>query len=107
MIAVDSGQLMVIDPCYLKYWKDKSDVEKPHKDLCYEVLSKKPGHFVQLNFDNSLNAAVVSRTGSDGFYQVIGECDDHNRLTKISVILDSDEWDKIKDIIKTQEVVDS
>jgi hypothetical protein len=47
--AVDSGQLMVIDPCYCKYWEDKRakrldekfGIEREkHPDLEYGIACK-------------------------------------------------------------------
>ncbi len=69
-VGVDSGTLIVIDPCYLKHWGSGE-----HPDLSEEGMraALEAGRD-QLNFENGNAAAVVIKGfGGDGVYPVLVE----------------------------------
>jgi len=73
--AVDSGQLILIDPCYLKEWKDDEFSSKKHKGKYKETgkLSYSEACAITMNRTaGTINkCAVVTNTGyGDGFYPV-------------------------------------
>jgi hypothetical protein len=82
MFGVDSGQVMIGDPCYLSDWKDnefKTKVDIGHERLniknfsydgaCQMTLNKQMGG--ELKNKNGACLSVVSSTGfGDGVYPV-------------------------------------
>lgn len=115
--AVDSGQLMVCDPCYLSQWKgndlsddyltresddDSDDVEG---QFSYEgvvrALVKAPDSTVQLRFDLGHDGVGVgfSSGWGDGNYPVYVYKKDFGgnwaqRITKVEIIFIKDEEEK-------------
>lgn len=97
IVGVDSGQLVVCDPCYINH----DDEQKELND--YETLLKKRGiddnrvkgkteKYTQLNYDKGHEGlGVVFDTGlGDGVYEVyatIGETKWGERVKKVEVIL--------------------
>lgn len=80
-VAVDSGQLMLGDPCYLNKWKDNEEWEKLPADenglyplsyngACGATLSD--NQCGQLKFDGGHEGAAVAFSSGlgDGFYPV-------------------------------------
>jgi len=66
---VDSGQLLVIDPCYLSDWKDGdygAGEENDYAKCCNASMSKKLGGEVH-------NGVVVGSGYGDGEYEVKAE----------------------------------
>jgi hypothetical protein len=82
--GVDSGQLLVIDPCYLNKWKDGDFDLVKKQDNSYqracEITIKAPsGGEVQ-------EGGVVFASGyGDGNYPVIATYNKDNRIIKIEI----------------------
>jgi hypothetical protein len=96
--AVDSGQAIVGDPCYLEDWKPWNSEEDNFEDhvnrvgeygylgACNATLGK---GFGQLG-----NQAVAFSTGyGDGLYPVYAEINEDGRVTKVVILFDDDEED--------------
>lgn len=74
--GVDSGQVLIIDPCYLEHWRNNEyndkdqDNDLSYNGACHTTLnSKKMGGNLRLGFNDTM--AVVSSTGlGDGLYEV-------------------------------------
>lgn len=88
--AVDSGQAMVGDPCYLDEWEPwNDDAEK------FDEYPKHKGRYSYLgaceatltrNYGELGNSAVVFSTGyGDGLYPVYAEIDENNRVARIVI----------------------
>jgi len=91
-VAVDSGQILLTDPCYLKDWKDNEfvgDGKNKQKDFTYSgacniTLSKKMGgNFVDEKF-KEIGVAVSSGYG-DGSYTVEAIYKD-DRIKEIKIV---------------------
>lgn len=81
-IPVDSGQVMLVDPCYVL------DEEK-YRLACDATLSDdKMGEI--LVKDVAGTAFVTSTATGDGMYKVEAEYNDHNEIKRI--ILTFDTW---------------
>ena len=72
-VSVDSGQLLLVDPCYLKYWDhgepdfNSPEILNSYDEVCKKTSGKDGGGEV---FDN---LAVAFSTGfGDGVYSVHG-----------------------------------
>jgi hypothetical protein len=97
--AVDSGQAMIGDPCYLEEWKPwQSD------EIAFDEHHNKVGEYGYLGACNAtltkgygeLNAgsSVVFNTGyGDGVYPVYAELDEDGRIVKITVNFIDEEQD--------------
>lgn len=89
-IGVDSGQVVVTDPCYLKDWKDGhfEDGAKPDNDYarcCVASLKPEGGGEVEGR------SAVCSSTGwGDGSYPVYVEYDRDGRVARLIVEFDEE-----------------
>lgn len=83
VVGVDSGQLMICDPCYIGSQKSLSDYER----ICDLTLS--PRGYGQINYDMGHDGAgvVFGTLYGDGVYPVIGTFED-GKLVKIEVELD-------------------
>lgn len=88
--CVDSGQFIIIDPCYLKEWKD-GEYDKKDNDYnkcCEQTLH--PNNGGETNMTNSPNVIFVAsptRDG-DGVYPVYAIRDEKNQLKKIEITFD-------------------
>lgn len=84
-IGVDSGQVFIIDPCYLKDYKDddeEMDFENPKYPFCYSGCCK-----ITLSQEGAgeYNGGVVSQTGyGDGTYPVTAHIKD-GRIMKLTI----------------------
>lgn len=83
--GVDSGQLLVIDPCYLSKWKDGdfagSDkvANNSYAKACNITLTKQGGGEVE-------EGGVVFASGyGDGNYPVIATYNSDGRIIKIEI----------------------
>lgn len=90
--AVDSGQLMIADPCYLKDWTNTDfdpdnakDGEFSYNGACKATLSKQAAG--QLNFKmGHAGAGVVFASGyGDGCYPVFATYNDEGRIIKVEI----------------------
>jgi len=96
--GVDSGQLLITDPCYINSeWKKNEDFEKleqkgefSYAGCCNKTLSKEKGG--QLNFKmGHAGAGVVFSSGlGDGTYEVWGKVMDikdwGERIVEVKII---------------------
>lgn len=86
--GVDSGQVLIIDPCYLSSWEDNEFKEnKPIHDLSYNgACHTTMGYGTQggsLHHNRNPHMAVVSSTGfGDGLYEVWATYQDYGRKEK-------------------------
>jgi len=93
-VAVDSGQLMVVDPCYLGRWVDNefdapSHPEESYASACEKTLSKEQAG----ELGNAFAVAFSSGFG-DGVYPVIAHYKDYGtveepdvRIRKVEILL--------------------
>jgi hypothetical protein len=94
--AVDSGQAMVGDPCYLDEWKNwDSEVDN------FESHANKVGEYGYLGAANATlgkgfgqlggDSAVVFSTGyGDGLYPVYANINEDGRITKVVILFEDD-----------------
>lgn len=84
---VDSGQLIIIDPCYLSKWKDgeSDDLTSHYGKACEKTLKEGGG---QILVSNVAGFGVVTGTyDGDGTYPVYAHIDHTGRPTKITIEL--------------------
>lgn len=93
-VAVDSGQLMVVDPCYLGRWKDDefdnpNAEEESYSNACKKTLSPEQAGELGNAF-----ATVFSSGFGDGVYPVIAHYQDYGtdeqpdvRIRKVEILL--------------------
>ena len=94
--AVDSGQAMVGDPCYLDEWKPWNSEEDNFEDHVNKV-----GEYSYLGACNATlgkgfgqlgNQAVAFSTGyGDGLYPVYANINEDGRITKVVIIFDEED----------------
>nr|WP_263327860.1 DUF4241 domain-containing protein [Neobacillus sp. Marseille-Q6967] len=78
-VAVDSGQLLITDPCYL----EKKSNESLYEEVCKKTTSpKRLGQVL-----NGLAFATSSGYG-DGIYDVFAEKDEEGRVISIEIRFD-------------------
>ncbi len=85
---VDSGQLIVVDPCYLREWKDGNvDDDSHYGRACQATLGKDGGGSILVS--GIAGDGVAFSTGwGDGLYPVIahyGEGENDGRIMKITI----------------------
>ncbi|MCF8135169.1 MAG: DUF4241 domain-containing protein [Synechococcus lacustris] len=85
--AVDSGQAMVGDPCYLDAWQtnenDDWDLEGKIGQYSYQGASATT---LANNFGELGNSAVVFSTGyGDGYYPVYVQMNEDGRVSKVVI----------------------
>ena len=85
--AVDSGQLLIVDPCYLGAWKDgESDDKKSHYGKACEItMNDDCGG--ELLVSGIAGNGVVFGSGGDGNFPITAEYDKHGRIKSIVVHL--------------------
>lgn len=77
-VGVDSGMLMITDPCYVK----DSTQEK-----CEEIYKTIDNEFNSGQILNTFAVALKTAHG-DGMYDVLAKRDEHGRITKIEILFD-------------------
>lgn len=92
-VGVDSGQLMIVDPCYIdSHWKHEgsdgnsgADEDFSYNGACQATLSDEG--YGELSI--GATAAVVFRSGyGDGTYPVYTYKNKDNRIVRIEVIME-------------------
>jgi len=91
---VDSGQLIIIDPCYLKDWKDGefNDKEKEnptnhYSKCCVETL-KDGGAGEVLVSDIAGNGVAFASGYGDGCYPILAHYNKEGRIIKVEIIME-------------------
>lgn len=82
-VLVDSGQLMLIDPCYVLDGQQ-------YEDACKQTLETKH------NYGEYNGGIVFSTTWGDGRFKVYKELNDIGRVARIIVDMDprnDDDWE--------------
>lgn len=87
-VTVDSGQLTIIDPCYLDKWQDneyqenKKDDKLNYNSACHASI--KESHQLKNHLD--IPVAISFKPGyGDGKYPVLATYDENNTITKIEI----------------------
>jgi len=95
-IGVDSGQVMLIDPCYIKKDFENEYGDKPglnYSGACEASLSKKCCG----NFGGNDMAFCTGTTHGDGVYPVFVRRNRNGRVTAIMIDFDPPESDEDDD----------
>ena len=81
VVGVDSGTLMITDPCY---YMDHQDRSKISKDYLQDNVYKDDGK----NYRKISNSSLTFSSGyGDGGYSVYGYINDDNRIIKVEIIM--------------------
>ena len=101
-VAVDSGQIMVGDPCYLEDWKghefgDSKPGEYSYAGACTATLSDEGYGELNFNGGHAGAAVAVGTLYGDGTYPVIGTFNSAGRLTSITVDFSVDPFGDAED----------
>ena len=117
--GVDSGMVIICDPCYLKYWKDNAYVGgEPTGEFSYDGAGRATGKILNAG-ELTINAttAVVTSTGrGDGTYPVYGQFK-NGRVINVFISFDNtipgekmepEELKEVKDVkvMKANELLD-
>lgn len=104
VVGVDSGQLIISDPCYLSNWKDNEfDAPSEPSDMSYSnackitLNSKDLGGEILFSKGHSGQAVVFCPGFGDGVYPVIAHYKDYGtkeqpdvRIKKVEILLIED-----------------
>jgi hypothetical protein len=90
--AVDSGQAMVGDPCYLDDWDtNKGEDWKLEGKIGQYSYQGASATTLANNFGELGNSAVVFNTGyGDGYYPVYVQMNEDGRVTKVVIDFEGD-----------------
>jgi hypothetical protein len=91
--AVDSGQAMVGDPCYLDQWKTDEGIEwnLEGKEGQYTYQGASATTISNDFGELGLGSAVVFNTGyGDGYYPVYVQMNDDGRVSKVVIDFEGD-----------------
>jgi hypothetical protein len=89
-VGVDSGQLMIVDPCYVDSHWVKEEFAGDHgsntfsyNGACQTTVNRQFGELVI-----GMTSAVVFSSGyGDGVYPVYGYFNEDNRIVKVTIIM--------------------
>ena len=85
-ITVDSVQIIVVDPCYLKDYKANDYVKKEDNDFSYNNICHLTIQNKHQLRQGDWNFAIASNTGyGDGTYPVYAEKDKDGTVKKIII----------------------
>lgn len=87
---VDSGQLSIVDPCYLDHAIDYDEVIDSHVVNCHHRWDRNGRHSGiggEFQAKGYANAVVVTHFGGDGSYPVYASLDEHGGVDAIIVDL--------------------
>jgi len=103
VVGVDSGQLLVCDPCYLSDWDNTESNDPDPKKFNYDnvcrITLKAPDYAGQINHDlGHPGRAVAFASGfGDGVYPVIAHFKDYGekgqpdmRIKKVEILMIED-----------------
>ena len=85
--GVDSGQIMLIDPCYVlkdDFFPNTDPTGGPYDEACRITLDRGAGQ-------HSLGGVVTSTMWGDGNYPVYAEMEG-NRVKSVTIVFDDDGW---------------
>jgi hypothetical protein len=88
--GVDSGQLMVTDPCYLESWVANEyedgigESNYSYAGACKATLSEKNAGQLHNSHGMSIGVAFSSGYG-DGVYPVFAKKDKHGRIVEVKI----------------------
>jgi hypothetical protein len=94
--AVDSGQAMIGDPCYLDNWEPWNDKAEefsnyPSHKGKYSYLGASEATLTKGYGELGTGQAVVFTTGyGDGYYPVYAEMNEDGRIAKVLVMFEPD-----------------
>jgi len=89
-VSVDSGQIIAVDPCYLKNWKDGEFADKDGKednhynDCCNATLGEVQGGEVLVS-GIAGNGVAFSTGYGDGNYPVYARYNDEGRVESVTI----------------------
>jgi hypothetical protein len=100
-VYVDSGQLMITDPCYLKRWKNDVFVdlklEAPYSNYSYSydgacnaTMSPDKAGVLNIGTSGILNAGLgiaFSSGYGDGEYPVFATYNKEGRIVKVEIVM--------------------
>lgn len=104
-VGVDSGQLLVCDPCYIDSSWEKEDFDGKdagpsisqfsYNACCKKTLADDEQYDGQLYYDKDRKSAGIGVTFSsgygDGCYPVYGHFNSEGRCVKVEILMDCDE----------------
>lgn len=98
-VHIESGRLMLVDPCYLRHWKAgefREEVNEPLNsyDEAMKLTTNEPWYGRM--FDES--AVVAAPADGDGAYPVYGFFTEEGLLVKISILLGEEAVDPFDQI---------
>lgn len=100
-VSVDSGQVMIGDPCYLDNWvaNDYSSEAQAAGSRDYDYASACAATLSPLKAGELADglSVVTSTAWGDGSYPVYVTYNEHGRVTKIEVLFDEDEVEDDED----------
>lgn len=93
-VGVDSGQLMITDPCYVKDFKSdqfkgdgsEKEGEYSYSGVCKTTMNAENGGPLKFAMGHE-GAGVAFSTGGDGTYPVNAVYDEDGRIIKIEIVL--------------------
>lgn len=86
-VAVDSGQLMICDPCYIdSEWTTEDDKEKFSYSACAKATLSKEG-FGELKFKRGHTGAGLAfgTAYGDGLYEVYGNYGEDGVIESVTI----------------------
>lgn len=100
-VGVDSGQLMITDPCYVKdfvndeYKEEGIEGEYSYSGACKTTMNEDRGGPLRFKLGHE-GAGVAFSSGGDGTYPVNAIYGDNGQIIKVEIILEpqEDEEDK-------------
>lgn len=87
-VGIDSGTLILIDPCYIKYIKDiHTDDQKTWNNFCKDVLFPMHQNQTDHNGVNDVQDGIVfSNRIGDGYFPVYATYDNEGEIKKLEVV---------------------
>ena len=87
--TVDSGQLIIVDPCYLKNQVDGEfypDINNNHYSECCNITLNNPNKAGKITISQPAEKGVVTQTkNGDRIYPIKAHYNKENTITKITI----------------------
>lgn len=80
-IGVDSGQIMIVDPCYVlddDYRPELNPTGGKYDEVCRATIDRNHG-------ETSFGAFATSTLHGDGVYPVVADLDEHGRIIRLTI----------------------